>query len=132
MRYNGYTGSVEYSEEDNCLFGEVLGLHRDCVIFEGKDLNELRQDFETAVDDYLEGCKADGREPEKPYSGSLNVRLSPELHGMIAELARNNGITINAFIRKSLEDTVNQIHSAALCEGKAFYGTRIKKTGSKE
>ena len=26
MKYKGYTGSVEYSEEDNCLFGKVQGM----------------------------------------------------------------------------------------------------------
>lgn len=26
LKYKGYTGSVEYSEEDNCLFGKVLGM----------------------------------------------------------------------------------------------------------
>ena len=26
LKYKGYTGSVEYSEEDNCLFGKVQGM----------------------------------------------------------------------------------------------------------
>lgn len=24
MKYKGYTGSVDFSDEDNCLYGEVL------------------------------------------------------------------------------------------------------------
>ena len=27
LKYKGYTGSVEFSDEDNCLFGKVQGLH---------------------------------------------------------------------------------------------------------
>ncbi|MCS2309052.1 hypothetical protein NXX31_01775 [Bacteroides thetaiotaomicron] len=28
LKYKGYAGSVEYNEEDNCLFGKVLGLKK--------------------------------------------------------------------------------------------------------
>ena len=27
LKYKGYTGSVEFSNEDNCLYGKVQGLH---------------------------------------------------------------------------------------------------------
>ena len=60
MKYKGYTGSVEYSEEDNCLFGKVMGLSKDAITYEGQTVDELRQDFEDAVDDYLESCTARG------------------------------------------------------------------------
>lgn len=53
MKYKGYTGSVEYSEEDNCLYGKVMGMSRDAITYEGQDVNELRKDFEGAIDDYL-------------------------------------------------------------------------------
>lgn len=26
LKYKGYTGTVDYSEEDNCLYGKVKGL----------------------------------------------------------------------------------------------------------
>ncbi len=58
MKYKGYTGSVEYSEEDNCLFGKVMGLSKDAITYEGQTVDELRQDFEGAIDDYLESCAA--------------------------------------------------------------------------
>ena len=29
LEYKGYKGSVEYSKEDNCLFGKVQGLSKD-------------------------------------------------------------------------------------------------------
>ena len=102
MKYKGYTGSVEYSEEDNCLYGKVMGMSRDCITFEGQDVNELRRDFEGAVDDYLASCAARGVEPAKPYSGTFNVRVSPEIHSAIAMLAQKAGMSINAFIRQVL------------------------------
>ena len=54
LKYKGYTGSVEYSEEDNCLYGEVLGMSKDFISYEGKDVDSLRKDFEEAVDAYID------------------------------------------------------------------------------
>ena len=101
MKYKGYTGSVDYSEEDNCLYGAVLGMSHDAITYEGKDVDELRKDFEGAVDDYIESCKAQGRAPRKPYSGNLNVRLTPEIHSRIATIAQQTGTTINNYIRQT-------------------------------
>lgn len=106
MNYKGYKGSVDYSEEDNCLYGKVLGMNKDCITYEGKDVDELRKDFEGAVDYYLESCKASGVEPHKPYSGNLNVRLTPEIHSRIAVLAQQAGTTINGYIKQTLAKAV--------------------------
>ena len=61
LNYKGYTGSVDYSEEDNCLYGKVLGMSKDMITYEGQDVNELRRDFEGAIDDYLALGKANGK-----------------------------------------------------------------------
>lgn len=53
LKYKGYTGSVEYSEEDDCLYGKVQGMSNDAITYEGKDVNELKKDFEGAIDDYI-------------------------------------------------------------------------------
>ena len=58
LKYKGYTGSVDYSEEGNCLYGKVLGMSKDMITYEGQDVNELRKDCEGAIDDYLIVCKA--------------------------------------------------------------------------
>ena len=84
LEYKGYKGSVEYSKEDDCLFGKVQGLSKDLIVFEGQTLDELRKDFEEGIDNYLEGCLADGVEPAKPYSGKLNLRMSSDLHSRVA------------------------------------------------
>ena len=106
LKYKGYTGSVEYSEEDNCLYGKVQGMSKDCITYEGADVNELRRDFEGAVDDYLVSCQQRGQEPRKPYSGLVHLRLKPEVHSTIAEMAQEEGITVNAFISQTLEREV--------------------------
>ena len=102
LKYKSYTGSVEYSEEDNCLFGKVQGMSKHAITYEGQTLDELRQDFEGAVEDYLALCAERGVEPCKPYSGTFNVRVSPEIHSAIAAMAQQAGVTINAFVRQVL------------------------------
>ena len=102
LKYKGYAGSVEYNEEDNCLFGKVLGLKKDCITYEGETISELKSDFEGAIDDYLASCKDRGVEPSKPYSGKLVLRMPSDLHGMVATAAANAGTTINEFINRAV------------------------------
>jgi len=107
LKYKGYIGSVEYSGEDTCLFGKVLGMSKDMISYEGTTVEELRADFEAGIDSYLESCKTRGVEPRKAYSGTLNVRLTPEIHNKIANAAQETGITINAYIKNALENVLN-------------------------
>lgn len=102
LRYKGYTGSVEYSEEENSLFGKVLGLRRDGIVYEGNSAAEIRNDFEEAIDHYLESCAERGVEPEKPYSGNIILRMPPELHGQAAERADALGESMNDFINNAI------------------------------
>lgn len=113
IRYKGYTGSVEYSEEDNCLFGKVQGLGKGtCILYEGNTIDELKTDFKDAVEGYLESCKERGVEPKKPYSGKLNLRMTSDLHSRVAAFAASTGITINDFINKAI---VNELeHECAM------------------
>ena len=109
LEYKGYKGSVEYSKEDNCLFGKVQGMSKDLITYEGQTLDELRQDFEDGVDSYLEGCRADGVEPSKPYSGKLNLRMSSELHSRMAAFVASTGITINDFINRAIKNELKKV-----------------------
>lgn len=102
LKYKGYTGSVEFSEDDNCLFGKVQGLRGTLISYEGTTIDEIRSDFEGAIDSYLESCKRRGIVPAKPYSGRLVVRTPSELHGRIAAAAAEAGTTINDYINKAL------------------------------
>ena len=112
LEYKGYKGSVEYSKEDDCLFGKVQGLSQALILYEGQTLDELRKDFEAGIDDYIEGCKADCIEPAKPYSGRLNLRMTSELHSRIAAFAATTGTTINEFINRAVENELK--HAVAI------------------
>lgn len=56
LEYKGYTGTVEFSAEDNILFGKVIGIDG-LISYEGESVSSLKEDFEAAVDDYLEMCE---------------------------------------------------------------------------
>ena len=109
LEYKGYKGSVEYSKEDNCLFGKVQGMNKALILYEGQTLAELRQDFEAGVDSYIEGCRADGIEPAKPYSGRLNLRMSSELHSRMAAFVAASGTTINDFINRAIRNELKNV-----------------------
>jgi predicted HicB family RNase H-like nuclease len=49
-------------------------------------------------------CKERGNESEKPYSGTLSLRIAPELHRRVAEQAAKAGESINQFIAERLEE----------------------------
>ena len=108
LEYKGYKGSVEFSKEDDCLVGKVQGLGgKALILYEGQTLEELKADFVSAIDSYLEGCAEEGIEPAKPYSGKLNLRMSSELHERVANIAASFGTTINDFINKAIVNEIN-------------------------
>ena len=55
---------------------------RSLISYEGQNAKELINDFHGAVDEYLETCKEEGNESEVAYKGSLNIRISPNLHAI--------------------------------------------------
>lgn len=105
MTYKGYLGSVAFSEKDNVFYGKIEGING-LVNFEGESVKELTEAFHEAVDDYLAYCEEEGIEPDKSYTGVLNVRLTPAIHRQIAILARQAGLTLNAFIKEAVEEKV--------------------------
>lgn len=66
LSYKNYNGTVEFSKEDNCLFGKVIGI-KSLISYGGASVKELEKDFHNAVDEYLEDCKERNIEPEQPY-----------------------------------------------------------------
>jgi len=109
LHYKGYNGSVEYSEEDKCLHGKILGLKNNLILYEGNSIDELKKDFETGVESYLDRCKRLGYIPEKPYSGEISIHLSSEIHLKIASYAEDHGISIDAFVRDLIEKRLESI-----------------------
>jgi predicted HicB family RNase H-like nuclease len=105
LDYKGYSGSIEYSEEDGLLYGKVLGI-KGLLSYEGETGKELESDFRESIDIYLSDCKEENKEPEKPFKGSFNVRIPTNLHQKAALLAIEAKISLNAFVTESIRSRV--------------------------
>lgn len=107
LEYNGYYGSIDVSIEDGCLHGKLLFI-TDTVTYEAQKVPELEAEFRAAVDDYIKTCADIGKEPLRPFKGSFNVRVSPELHRQAAVCAQKCGITMNELVSKAIDQFVNK------------------------
>jgi len=105
--YKNYLGSIEVSTDDNCLFGKILFIN-DLVTYEANTVGELKIEFQKAVDDYLAFCDAESVSPDKPFSGTFNVRVSPGIHRKAALYAAKCGMSLNEFVKDSLVERMSE------------------------
>lgn len=103
ISYKGYLASIDFSIEDECLVGRIEHI-RDSIVFGADTLPELIEEFHSSVDDYLDTCKRLGKEPDKPFKGSFNIRVTPQLHKEAAYAATACGETLNLYVSKSIEN----------------------------
>jgi len=94
MRCKGYAARIEYSDEDRCFVGHIAGIS-DIVGFHGESVDELRDAFKDAVEDYIETCRKAEISPQRPYSGKLMLHIPPELHAEIAIRAEITGKSLD-------------------------------------
>lgn len=106
FEYKNYIGTVEFSADDKVFYGKIHGIN-DLITFEGSSVSELEDSFKEAVDDYLNTCKQLGKNPEKTFKGSFNIRVSGELHRKAALLASKKGLNLNDVVREALTFVVN-------------------------
>ena len=79
LNYKGYVGHVEFDEDAEIFHGEVINT-KDVITFQGSTVREIKKAFKESVADYLDFCAARNEQPEKPFSGHLNLRLAPATH----------------------------------------------------
>ena len=106
LQYKGYHAKIEFDSEEFVLRGMIEGIN-DLVNFECEDIKDLEREFHEAVDDYLKFCKEVGKEPDKEYKGSFNVRINPDLHKKLAIIAMKNGDTLNTSVEKAIFEYVS-------------------------
>ena len=105
MEYRNYLAEVEVDESVGLLHGRVVNSGPyPIATFEAENVGELRKEFERSVDEYLLSCEEDRVEPRKPFSGKLNVRLGPSLHQQVAAAAAIEGVSLNSWIVRAVEE----------------------------
>ncbi|QUY44803.1 type II toxin-antitoxin system HicB family antitoxin [Acaryochloris marina] len=103
MEYQGYFGSVNFSDEDEVFFGKVEFI-RSLISYEGTDVQSLKSAFHEAVDEYHSDCAENEIEPERPFKGSFNIRPGTQLHRRAAITAQQRGINLNTLVTEALEN----------------------------
>lgn len=107
LKYKQYAGTIEYDLDEKILYGEVLFV-KSSLQYQGTTIDELEDDFRSAVDEYLGFCKKRNIEPEKPFSGTFNIRTSHEVHRELAIIAKEKNVSLNALINMELEKFVTE------------------------
>jgi predicted HicB family RNase H-like nuclease len=79
MTYKGYTGE-------------------DVITFESERADEIEEAFHRSVDVYLDWCAERGKEPKKPFSGKLVLRIAPDVHRDAVIAATRNRKSLNTWL----------------------------------
>ncbi|OUD14221.1 type II toxin-antitoxin system HicB family antitoxin [Thioflexithrix psekupsensis] len=107
LEYKGYIGKVEFDDDAEILHGMVVNT-RAVITFQAESVAEIKKAFKDSVDDYLDFCQELGNEPEKPFSGKLVLRLSPEQHRYASLAAKVRKKSLNQWISDLVEDGIRQ------------------------
>ncbi len=107
LQFKGYYAEVHFSADDDVFYGKLLGIS-DLVSFEGSSVTDLKKAFHEAVEDYLITCEELGKDPEKIYKGSFNVRIPPELHRKAANYASIRKMTLNDLVKQAIDGVVSK------------------------
>lgn len=132
LEYRGYYAALEFSVEDCAIIGKVIGLN-DTLAFDCDSSDKVEQEFHNLIDDYIETCVRLGKEPDKSYKGSFNIRISPELHRKAALKAFSENISLNEFVEEAIQRNVVEYYTVEKEFSKVLkeYQTMIKSISGK-
>lgn len=105
--YRGYAARIEFDADDEIFTGKIAGI-RDVVGFHADTVADLKAAFHEAVEDYVETCKKVGKEPQKPYSGNLMLRVDPQVHSKVAMAAELAGKSLNEWGEEALSKAADE------------------------
>nr|WP_275892002.1 type II toxin-antitoxin system HicB family antitoxin [Muricomes sp. OA1] len=66
----------------------------------------MEADFQKVLDEYLKDCEERAAQPEQPYKGTFNVRISSDLHRAIAIYAIEHDKSLNAAVEEAIQRMV--------------------------
>ncbi len=107
LEYENYVGHAEFDDEANIFCGEVINT-RDVITFQGSSVKELSKAFKDSINDYLDFCKSRGEKPDKPFSGTFNLRLDAELHREAYIKAKKTGCSLNTWVKETIKKAVGE------------------------
>jgi predicted HicB family RNase H-like nuclease len=108
MDLDGYTAVIRYNPETDEFRGEIQGLNGGADFY-GTSPDELRREFRTSLDFFLETCAKHGVEPKKQASGKFVVRLPADLHAKAAAAATADGVSLNALVERAIRHELHAV-----------------------
>jgi len=105
MTIDGYRAVIAYNEDSDSFRGEFLGLNGGADFY-GKTIHELRKEGAASLKVFLQTCAEHGVDPVRHFSGKFNARISPELHGLAAEVAAAKGISLNQLVESAIQHEI--------------------------
>lgn len=112
LTYNGYEGTAEIDVARGVCRGRILCI-TDLVTYEANTPGELQEEFQAAVDDYLQTCAEIGKEPQKPFKGLFNVRVSPRLHRLATLRSASDQVSLNDVVVQALTQYLEPLEATS-------------------
>jgi predicted HicB family RNase H-like nuclease len=107
IEYKGYSGLVHFNSEQEIFYGKIEYI-RDLVNFEATEAKSIIQEFKNAVDEYLEDCITLNKTPDKPFKGSFNIRITPDLHREVGMYALQHDRSINQVVKSAIKEFIEE------------------------
>jgi len=110
IEYKGYAAVLEVDDQAGIIFGHTIGM-ADQITCQGRTVEEAKAEFARSVDAYLEGCIKDGREPGKPFSGKVLVRIPSDVHRRLALDADARRLSLNDVAKLAFAQYLDRVGS---------------------
>ncbi len=102
MRHGDYVARIDYDPDSGRFGGEVVNA-ADVITFHGTSVQELEREFAASVRAHLAFCKRKKIAPARPFSGTFNLRVGPDVHARVSAAASVAGESMNAWVANTLD-----------------------------
>lgn len=116
LSYGDYRAEFGYDADADLLHGRVIGINA-VVDFYGKDVAELKQEFKTSIEEYLDYCAQKGLKAEKSWSGKLTLRPTEDQRRRFAVAAALADKSVNAWMTDILDEASRRAEGSVIQVG---------------
>ncbi len=109
LTYKGFIAQLEYEPETDCILGEVVNA-KDVLIFEGQNLEQLKQHFARVIDEYLALEEERLDVSVSPFVGRFTVCLSSQEQQKLLHAAGKEAISVHHWLSRELQLVINKIN----------------------
>ena len=71
-----------------------------------RSLDEIKEEFHKAVDDYIAACEKNGKQPERAFTGNYSVRTSPAVHEALALYAAQQEVKFSQVTQQAMSEFI--------------------------